>query len=187
MKPISIYCITLVVLFSFLTKGAVIVQNSENLKDFDVRPAKTQATDGSTAKPRTEEAEKLKKLTRREKCCNLGRDVAKIGETCRYTSNPDEISPNRHFHQMKTAVWKRTSHPINRRLLAKCKLHKVFYEKCCNYEYSQIEQDLIKERKMIHSYLRQLRKNTVEEDKGVSSDGGSHPVEVSQNRHRYRI
>ncbi|CAH3106392.1 unnamed protein product [Pocillopora meandrina] len=186
MKPISIYCITLVVLFSFLTKGAVIVKNSENLKDFDVRPAKTQATDGSTAKPRTEEAEKLKKLTRREKCCNLGRDVAKIGETCRYTSNPDEISPNRHFHQMKTAVWKRTSHPINRRLLAKCKPHKVFYEKCCNYEYSQIEQDLIKERKMIHSYLRQLRKNTVEED-GVSSDGGSHPVEVSQNRHRYRI
>ncbi|PFX17775.1 uncharacterized protein LOC111340393 [Stylophora pistillata] len=186
MKPVSVYSIAFVVLFSFLTNGAVIVNNSENLKDF----VETQATGGSTAKPRTEEAEKPKKLTRREKCCNLGRDVAKIGETCRYTSNVDEISPNRHFHQMKTAVWKRTSHPINRRLLAKCKPHKVFYEKCCNYEYSQIEQDLIKERKMIHSFLRQLRKNTVEEDEGVTSDGASasHSVAVSQNgRHRFRL
>lgn len=189
MKRFSVYCVAFVALLSLLTKGAVVVNKSENLKDFGLRSVKTQATERSPERPQTETVFKAKKLTRKEKCCNLGRDVAKIGETCTYTTNVGDISPNKHFHQMKTAVWTRRSHPINRRLLAKCKPHKVFYEKCCNYEYSLIEQDLIKERKKIKQYLRQVRKNEVEEDQGSSSDEGGLPVEkgISHSRHRHKI
>lgn len=112
--------------------------------------------------------------------------MAKIGETCDYTSNVDHISPDKHFHQMKTAVWTRRSHPINRRLLPKCKPFKVFYEKCCRYEYYLIEADLLKAKKKIKHYLKQVRKNEVEEDQGSSNDGGDLPVEhgISYKRHK---
>lgn len=134
---------------------------------------------------KSEEPLKRKKFTRREKCCNLGREVAKIGETCTYSSDVDHISPDKHYHQMKTAVWKRRNHPINRRLLPKCKPFKVFYEKCCRYEYSLIEADLLKAKKRIKQYLKEVRKNEVEDDQGSSSDEGGFPVEqgITHNRH----
>lgn len=128
------------------------------------------------------------KPSRRQRCCNLGKDVAKIGEACTYTSNIDRINPNEHYHQMKTAIWMSpTPHPINRRLLAKCKPYKVFYEKCCRYEYSSIEEELVKTRKKLTKYLREVRKNEVKEDQGSAANNeGGLPVEqdISHNRHR---
>ena len=87
---------------------------------------------------------------------------------------------------MKTAVWTRRSHPIKRRLLAKCKPFKVFYEKCCRYEYYLIEDDLVRAKKKIKDYLTVVRKNEVEEDQGSSSDEGGLPVEhgISYSRHK---
>lgn len=153
--------------------------------DFVSKRAKVHPTENSTSEVETEKPFKVK-LTRREKCCNLGREVAKIGETCSYTSNVDRISPDKHFHQMKTAVWTRRSHPINKRLLPKCKPFKVFYEKCCQYEYYLIEADLLRARIKIKRYLKQVRKNEVEEDQGSSNDEGGLPVAhgISHKRHK---
>ena len=154
--------------------------------DFVSKPGKVRPTESSTSETKSEKPLKVK-LTRREKCCNLGREVAKIGETCDYTSNVDHISPDKHFHQMKTAVWTRRSHPINRRLLPKCKPFKVFYEKCCRYEYHLIEADLLRAKKKIKHYLKQVRKNEVEEDQGSSSDEGGLPVELGISHKRHKL
>lgn len=122
-----------------------------------------------------------KKLSKRERCCNLGKEVAKIGETCTYTSNIDHIYPDSHFHQMKTSVWTRRSRPIKQRLLQKCKPFKVFYEKCCHYEYSLITRDLLKAKRRIKQYLREIRKNEAgDDDEGSAIQQGGLP-EKSQN------
>lgn len=125
-----------------------------------------------TEKPTPKLVSKERKLTRRERCCNLGRKVAKIGETCTYSPNVDDIFPNSHWHQMKTAVWTRRSHPINRRLLPKCKPFKVFYEKCCNYEYSLITEDLLRAKRKIKQYLKEIRKH----EAGVEGEGSADEV-----------
>lgn len=135
-----------------------------------------------TGNPRRGESpDRSKKLSRREKCCNLGKEVAKIGETCTYAANVDRIHPDSHFHQMKTSVWMRHSHPITRRSLQKCKPFKVFYEKCCHYERSLITKDLLEAKRKINQYLREIRKNEADEDEGSSNEQGGLPEESRES------
>ena len=172
--------------FSFFLDFFQLIRWFVPFSEFGSKPGKARLTESSTLETKSEKPPKVK-LTRRDKCCNLGREVAKIGESCGYTSNVDHISPDKHFHQMKTAVWTRRSHPINQRLLPKCKPFKVFYEKCCRYEYYLIEADLRKAKKKIKHYLKQVRKNEVEEDQGSSNEEGGLPVEqagISYKRHK---
>lgn len=125
---------------------------------------------------------KGKKVSRRERCCILGKEVAKIGETCTYVANPEHIGRNSHYHMMKTSVWMRHSHPIKLRSLQKCKPYKSLYEKCCKYESSLITRDIQEARRKIKKYFRKVRKNDVREDEESSDDSqGGRPSEQSGN------
>ena len=87
---------------------------------------------------------------RKTKCCDLGRKMAKIGETCEYATTMANIHPNfAHFHMMKTSVWTSHSQPIKARRLQKCRKYKAYFKKCCLYESSQIEKDLQHLRKRV--------------------------------------
>ena len=138
----------------------------------------------NTEKP-TPSEEKM--LSRRERCCNLGREVAKIGDTCIYSPNVGHIYPDSHYHQMKTSVWTRRSHPINRRLLHKCKPYKAFYEKCCKYEDSLIAQDLLLAKRKIKQYLREIRKKQEEdENEGSVNEKGGLPEEQENANEKHK-
>lgn len=208
MKRFSGYCLVSLALFNVVINAAIVINRSEKgwssyattffglfLLYFDwncwivpfsgfsaSRTTKSPAS--KTAEPSAHSREQAvigRKLSRRDRCCNLGREVAKIGETCTYTPNVDHIYPDSHFHQMKTSVWTRRSHPIKRRLLQKCKPFKVFYEKCCHYEYSLITKDLLQQKRRIKQYLREIRKNEVVEDEGSSNEQGGLPREGQKN------
>ena len=124
-----------------------------------------------------------KKISRKERCCSLGKDVAKIGIKCTYTENIDNIYPNSHYHQMKSSIWMTVKRqPINERLLQKCKPYKVFYEKCCLLEYSLIEEDLRRKRKKLTQYLRQIRKNVVDDGEEVERSDNTEGRTVSSEK-----
>lgn len=149
--------------------------------DFSWRSRKVP---GSTMKTHNPEqsalSSKTRKISRRERCCILGKEVAKIGETCTYAANPEHIGRNSHYHMMKTSVWMRHSHPIKLRSLQKCKPYKSLYEKCCKYESSLITRDIQEARRKIKKYFRKARKNSVREGEGSSDDSqGGRPSERS--------
>ncbi|KAK3717304.1 hypothetical protein QZH41_002309 [Actinostola sp. cb2023] len=117
---------------------------------------------------------KKRKATRRERCCHLGRRMAKIGESCKYVTTLASIRPdNSHYHKLKTKVWVNAEKPVIRvKLLRKCKRFKAFYEKCCVYESRLIDQDLKRMIKRLKKYLRKIKmewKNAAKKDKTTRS------------------
>jgi len=181
MKRFSVHFVVSIAVFNVVINAAVVINRSE--KDFELPTTKAPESKVQTDDPKHSDlAIRLKKLSRRDRCCNLGKEVAKIGETCTYSPNGDHIYPDSHYHQMKTYVWIRRSHPINRRLLHKCKPFKVFYEKCCHYEYSLITQDLLRAKRKIQQYLREIRKNDAVEDQGSLNEQGGLPEEGNSQK-----
>lgn len=197
MSLLSVYCILSLGILNVLTNAAVVKNNRpkgrqlytiwlfycfffswftlficRRFLDLALVTTKAPVSKLLTEKPTPKLVSRERKLTRRERCCNLGRKVAKIGETCTYSPDVDHIYPNSHYHQMKTAVWTRRSHPINRRLLPKCKPFKAFYEKCCHYEFSLITEDLLRAKRKINQYLKDIRKH----EAGVEREGSADEV-----------
>lgn len=181
MKQLLVFVVFCLVFFRALI-NAVTVKNKSS-KDFEWRNEEDSAPTVKRHNPeRNDWSARGKKLSRRERCCILGKEVAKIGQTCTYTTDADHISRNSHYHQMKTSVWMGDRHPIKRRLLLKCKPYKSFYEKCCKYESSLITKDLLQAKREIEKYLRKMKKNEVQEDEGSSDVAkGGLPAEESDN------
>lgn len=116
-----------------------------------------------------------RKSTRKEKCCLLGRKMAKIGDSCTYASSLTSIKPDfRHFHKMKTKLWINSERPVVKvKLLRKCKRFKAFYEKCCSYESEMIEMDIKRMIKRLKNFLKKRRmgkKKRTKMTKGKASD-----------------
>jgi hypothetical protein len=87
--------------------------------------------------------------------------MAKIGESCTYVNTVASIKPDfKHYHKLKTKVWINADRPVIKiGLLRKCKRFKVFYEKCCTYESTLIDEDLKRIIKRLKNYLRKRRGN----------------------------
>jgi len=99
------------------------------------------------------------------KCCDLGRKMAKIGESCEYATKMANIHRNfAHFHMMKTSVWTKHSHPIEVRRLKKCRRYKGYFEKCCIYESSQIDKDLQRMRKRVRLLKQRFSREKTKQD-----------------------
>ena len=99
------------------------------------------------------------KFKRKERCCDLGRKMAKIGESCTYATTMAQIHPNAaHYHMMKTSVWTKHPHPIKIRRLQKCKRYKAYFQKCCFYESSQIDEDIRRMSKKVNLLRKRFSK-----------------------------
>ncbi|XP_032237006.1 uncharacterized protein LOC116617915 [Nematostella vectensis] len=100
-----------------------------------------------------------RKMSRKDRCCSLGREMAKIGEACVYATTLASIAPNNeHFHKMKTKIWIHPARPFKNVRLRKCKKYKVAYEKCCAYEADLIDQDLKRMLNRLQEFFEKRRR-----------------------------
>ena len=105
-------------------------------------------------------------LSKRNMCCTLGKEVAKIGDSCTYVQSLAAIKPDlRRFHKLKTRLWQnKGGNPINVHKLQKCRRFKAYYEKCCLTEAARMVKDIRRLSKTLQRYLHKKdRSNSVKE------------------------